>query len=381
MTPESHPGTGALENAEAAWAIPVMRPRLPALAALKPYFEEIDANRWYGNYGPLERRFEQLLAAALDVEAEELVCVANGTQGLTVALQAVAGSGGGYCLTPSFTFVATAHAAVAAGLKPYFLDVDAASWALDPVAVRDALDSVDGTVAAVMPVAPFGAEIPTAAWDAFADETGIPVVIDAAAGFDGIQVGRAPVVVSLHATKPLAVGEGGLVACRDADIAARVRAGRNFGFRAGRSALHAGTNAKLSEYTAAVGLAALDAWPETRDALAQVAKLYRESFVGFPGAAFAPGFTSERISSTCNVAFEAPVVDDAIQALAAHGIEARRWWNRGCHREPAFADYPAAALPTTEYLGERVVGLPYFGDLPGTEIARICEILRGLTTG
>ena len=76
MTPESHPGPGALENAEAAWAVPVMRPRLPVLASLKPYFEEIDANRWYGNYGPLERRFEQRLAAALDVEAEELVCVA-----------------------------------------------------------------------------------------------------------------------------------------------------------------------------------------------------------------------------------------------------------------------------------------------------------------
>src|SRR3546814_12084677 len=86
---------------------------------------------------------------------------------------------------PSFTFVATAHAAVSAGLQPWFLDVDPESWALTPAIARTALGVVDGPVMAVLPVAPFGASVPVADWDAFSEETRIPVLIDSTAGFDG----------------------------------------------------------------------------------------------------------------------------------------------------------------------------------------------------
>ena len=93
---------------------------------------------------------------------------------------------------PSFTFAATPHAAVSAGLEPYFLDVDPGTWALDPRKLLSLLPELDAPIAAVVPVAPFGAAVDVEAWDEFQDATGIPVVIDAAAGFDNARCGASP---------------------------------------------------------------------------------------------------------------------------------------------------------------------------------------------
>ena len=245
---------------EPAFNIPLMRPQLPEVSAILPYLEEIDQNRWYSNFGPLERRFERKLADHFELGDRQVVCVSNCTQGLDISLRNAARFPVGYCLMPSFTFVATPHAAISAGLEPYFLDVELDTWALSPVSVRDKLSAIEGPIAAVMPVAPFGASIDVSAWDAFAKETGIPVVIDAAAGFDSAAGSENPLVLSLHATKVMGIGEGGAVLCTDEAMAENIRAGRNFGFLESRSAKLAGTNAKLSEYGAAVGLAALDCW-------------------------------------------------------------------------------------------------------------------------
>ena len=113
-------------------SIPLMRPKLPGRHALAPYLAEIDENRWYSNFGPLERRFEANLADHFGLGERQVVCVANGTQALSISLKSVARFPVGYCLMPSFTFAATPHAAVSAGLEPYFLDVDPTTWALDP---------------------------------------------------------------------------------------------------------------------------------------------------------------------------------------------------------------------------------------------------------
>ncbi len=361
--------------------IALMRPKLPDSAALAPYLKEIDENRWYSNFGPLERRFEARLAEHFAIGARELVCVSNGTQGLIVALQSVTRAPVGYCVMPAFTFAATAHAAVAAGLEPWFVDVEAETWTLTPEMLREQLPRLDEPVAAVMPVAPFGAAPDVAGWDAFCEETGIPVVIDAAASFDTAIAGHSPVMISLHATKALGIGEGGIVLCRRPDAIERARAGRNFGFREERVSLVAGTNAKLSEYGAAVGLAALDIWPETRARLAAVSACYHESFVGLEGVEFAPAFAGEGISSTCNVILDSPIGDKVIAALDGADIESRRWWNRGCHREPVFLGCRRSALPVSEDLAERVVGLPYHGGLRAAEIERIRDVMDAVPTG
>jgi dTDP-4-amino-4,6-dideoxygalactose transaminase len=361
----------APDSSAARSNIPVMVPRLPRAAALLPYLEEIDANRWYSNFGPLQRRLEAHLAGHYGLPNEAVICVGSATAGLMLALAAVTGQRGGACMMPSYSFVASAHAVLAAGLVPYFIDVDPHAWAITPSGAAAAVRTAGRPIAAVLAVAPFGAPIDVSGWDEFAEDSGIPVVIDAAAGFDTAMAGLAPVVVSLHATKLLAAGEGGFVISRDLPIVKSIAARSNFGFLGERRANAVGFNGKLSEYGAAVGLASLDAWPDKRAAVLRVTQLYRDALARVDKIRVSPGFGDGWVSSTCNVAFDRPVADAAIGALAEAGIDSRQWWSKGCHREPAFAAYPCGDLSVTDDLGRRVLGLPFYEAVGAPEIARI----------
>ena len=355
--------------------IALMRPRLPAAETIAPYLREIDPGRRYTNFGPLHERFRGALAAHLKLEPENIACVANGTIGLTLALTALEPERGGLCAVPAWTFAATAAAVCAAGLVPWFLDVDPETWALDPERVAARLSEAPGRVVAVMPVAPFGAAIDYAAWDDFAGVNGIGVVIDAAAGFDSARVGRAPVMISLHATKVIGVGEGGVIASANAGVVERVRRLSNFGFAEARVVTEVGVNAKLSEYAAAVGLAALAEWPARRRAYLDAALRCRAAFADCPGVRFSPGFGGPSVQSTFNLDLGRPGAVAAIEYLGEHGVEARRWWAAGCHRHPAFAELLRTGLPATERLAEAVIGLPFHVDLTEAEIGRVGQVL------
>lgn len=368
--------------------IPVARPLLPGTDALIPYLRRIDATRIYANWGPLNALLERRLGERFGAE---VVTVSSATDGLTCALRAVledrpADQRAGLCLMPSWTFVASPQAALAAGLTPCFLDVDPASWALTPDLVAAellaGLSRQGGLwrglpVSAVMAVAPFGLQIDAAAWDDFAARTGIPVVIDAAAAFDGLQVRRAPAVVSLHATKTVSAGEGGFVATRDADLARRVKRVANFGFFGARLAEVPGTNAKLSEYHAAVALASLDGWDARRGEWLAVGGRLREALAPH-GVGFQDGFAERWVASMCMVRLPARVrAAEASVALGLHGVATRAWWGQGCHTSPAFEHFPRRAkasgdmLAATAILAETTLGIPFFTDLSADQIATI----------
>jgi dTDP-4-amino-4,6-dideoxygalactose transaminase len=199
-------------------SLPIMRPKLPTSDRLMDYLRRIDASRFYTNFGPLALELEERLAAFYGFSPGTVTTVANATLGLALTLHALGAKRGTLCAMPAWTFVASAHAVVNAGLIPYFIDVDAQSWSLDPAAVADEIARAPAPVGAVMPVAPFGLPVDIAAWDAFHADTGVPVVIDAAAGFSSLKPGAAPAVVSLHATKVLGSGEGGFVICSDPSL-------------------------------------------------------------------------------------------------------------------------------------------------------------------
>src|SRR5262249_51997649 len=147
---------------------------------------------------------------------------------------------------------------------------------LDPRALENEISQAPASVGAIMVVMPFGQRIDFEAWEEFRRHTGLPIVIDAAAGFDSLQVREIPAVVSLHATKVIGIGEGGFVASRDPSIIREVQMRSNFGFDGNRDAMVAATNAKLSEYQAVIGLASIDAWTEIRARWVAVAQCYRE---------------------------------------------------------------------------------------------------------
>ena len=204
--------------------------------------------------------------------------VASGTLGLMVGLRAVLDSLEGdarQVLMPSFTFAATINAVLWCGLRPVFVDVETQSWHLDPDCLEDALAARCGRVAAVLACSTFG--IPPlrahqTAWERAARAAGVPLLVDSAAGFgaaaeDGQMLGRQgdAEVFSFHATKPFAIGEGGLITTTDPETAQRATRLTNFGFVDGIVESDVGLNAKLPEWAAATGLAVLDGFGDVME--------------------------------------------------------------------------------------------------------------------
>jgi dTDP-4-amino-4,6-dideoxygalactose transaminase len=355
--------------------IPIMRPKLPVAERVLEYLRRIDATRVYSNFGPLACALDERLAQRYGLPGTSVTTVANATQGLALALAAQGAKPGMLCAMPAWTFIASAHAAVSAGLVPYFVDVDADTWALDAAALGDALARAPAPVGAVMPVAPFGRALDVAAWDAFQAATGLPVVIDAAAGFDALVPGATPAVVSLHATKVLGTGEGGFVVSADPALVRRVRMKSNFGIDPERRAIFSATNAKMSEYHAAVGHAALDTWAEDRTQWMAVAKAYRGAFDGSNRVRFQGGFGETWIASTCVLRAADGAAPRIEAALAAAGIETRRWWGTGAHAHPATAQFPRTALPVTKALIDSTLSVPFYRDLPAADIERVVSVM------
>lgn len=357
--------------------IPVLRPALPTAAQLAPYLRRIDETRWYSNFGPLSREFERKLATHFGVELEHVAVFGNGTLALIHALQAMQVAAGSLCVMPSWTFVATPAAACAAGLTPYFADVSAESWAIEPQTLRQRADLAK--FGAVVAVAPFGAPLDHQAWDDFTAQTGLPVLIDGAAAFDAVatqpraRIGRTPVMISLHATKAFGVGEGGVLLSRDADLIARARQWGNFGFIGGEPIAHlAGSNSKVSEYGAAVGLAALGHWPQRRARIARLTEDYARTLVAIGGVGLAPGFLGGQVSNSCNIVTSLPAWDLAARLTRA-GVMTRRWWGNGCHAHPAYVACPRDPLPVTERLAWHALGLPFYHDLDKAALKTVCE--------
>jgi dTDP-4-amino-4,6-dideoxygalactose transaminase len=355
-----------------------MRPKLPVTERIAPYMRQIDGSRIYSNFGPLARSLESRLAARFGAPADGVVSVANATLGLALALVAQHPKPGSLCAIPAWTFAATPHAVTQAGLVPYFVDVDPGTWALDPETLADELARAPGTVSAVMPVAPFGQPIDVARWDQFRERTGLAVVIDAAAGFDSLVAGSVPSVLSLHATKVLGVGEGGCVVSHDVDLIRDLRTRSNFGFFQTRESKVPATNAKLSEYHAAIGLAALDEWDVTRAEWMAVADAYGSVFSGLNRVQLQSGFGSSWIASTCILSIADAGAERVERALCAARIETRRWWGLGAHDHPSTRHMPRTSLSVTEALARSTIGLPFYRDLELRSIERIAKCVHSV---
>lgn len=344
-------------------------PDLPGVDELMPFMRRIEAARWYTNFGPLEREFAAEAARFLDAEcAPSVATTSSGTTALSLAIQALELPAGSAVLTPALTFPATAAAILAAGLEPLLADVDPDTWQLTP----EIAGPWRARVSAVAPVAAFGMGLPAGAWDAFAEESGLPVVMDASGALGNQEMPRRCVAAfSLHATKTLGIGEGGLVAVHDADLVARVRRLSNFGFEAGLATAAAG-NAKLSEWHAAVGLAQISRGRTLWGAKTRLAAAYRCALPSFPMPAGTPGSLVVRLPVSAQ---------QAALRLAAEGIETRRWYQPDLTRQPAYERLPQAGeLSTTGALHDRLLGLPYHSGLTQEDVLTVARALTAAVT-
>jgi dTDP-4-amino-4,6-dideoxygalactose transaminase len=235
-------------------------------------------------------------------------------------------------------------------------------------------------LALVMPVASFGCPVDVAGWDAFVATTGIPVLIDAAAAFGNQAIGeRCAVAFSFHATKPFGIGEGGALVSRDPVFAQRVRRLSNFGYAEGQ-VQEAGTNSKLSEYGAAVGLAQGARWPAQQQRRRALWQAYAPLLARLPEVRLQAGYSDGDLPAALVVRLPQAAASVAKQ-LAAMGIETRRWYYPPLHRHSAFSRFPccgvddSSRLTVSEQLAETALGLPWYADLT---LAQCHTVAQGL---
>ena len=362
----------------------LMKPVLPKFETYRESFEVIDRTGVYSNNGPFFQEFRrelaQWLAGRLRTPASVGVALTtNGTTAIELALKTTKLSGKKYCLAPSYTFVATIHAIKNSGLEPVLADINEATLMLSPEYVRGLKSEILEDLAAIIVVSAFGAPVDLESWELFSQDTGIPVVIDAAAAITSLtKVSRLPICVSLHATKTLAIGEGGVVISSDHSLVQSIVQQTSFGFANGdNEALVLGGNFRLSEYSCAIGLAALNQIKEKEERYFQLASLYKASLeITGSKCTTQSGVGEDWVSSTFNVVIPELHVGDSLERLDAAGIPWRRWWGFGVHKHNAFRSSERIELTYTDSLAPRVIGVPFHLNLTEEDVLRVTEVLR-----
>ena len=370
--------------------IPLIHPEPPRLSAALDALRAIEARGIYSNFGPVNAAFEAEMVAKLFDGRGALTTVCNATIGLMLAIRAAlpdAHSGRRrYALMPSFTFAATAQAALWCGLTPLFCDIDPATWEPDAVDEERLLRRYRNRIAAIVPYATFGNPIDLARYERLSLRYGIPVIVDAAASLgtlsdDGYGFGTGfsgSVVFSMHATKAFSTGEGGVVYSGNPAIIARHRQMANFGFGQPRHATMMGLNAKLTEIGALSALLRLAEFPEiVRHRSARMAQ-YRAAlpeltFQASSGTLQAHQFAPALLPRSC-----APSRAVLQARLRARGIETGTYFSPHLAEQAFFRPFlqQPGSLAVTDDIASRAISLPIFDSMTGADVADVAEAMR-----
>lgn len=376
----------AIHGAPPAFSQPlhVGRPNIGNRDAFFERMGKILENQWLTNNGPMVQEFEHRVAERLGVK--HCVAMSNGTIALEIAIRALGLTG--EVIVPSWTFVATAHALYWQGITPVFADIDPTTHNLDPAAVRR---MITPRTSGIIGVHLWGRAAPVDELQAIATEHGLKLMFDAAHAFGssykGQSIGRfgACEAFSFHATKSFNTMEGGAVTTNDGELAEAMRLMRNFGFEGYDNVIYPGTNGKMIEACAAMGLANLDGFDAVVEANRCNHAAYKQALAGIPGIRVLDYAPTERNSHhyiVLEVGEDCPTSrDDIIGALHAENVLARKYFWPGCHGMQPYRDlFPHAGLvlPQTAEVAERVIVLPN-GSLPDDAIKTIPQIIRTLT--
>lgn len=358
---EFEPATPQCTRANGSYPlIKVLVPEVPRVNDLLVYLHSIDQNRWYSNFGPLNSELQSRLSSRM-FSGVQCVTLSSATDALELTLGALNLKPGSRVLIPDFTFIGTATAVLRAGCVPVTADVARHSWLLSTETARAAMERAD--IKAVVPVAALGCPQEPEAWDDFARLSGVPVVIDAAGAMGNQRVGTlAHVVFSLHATKALPAGEGGVVVSTDVNLLEKIRRQSNFGIESTSGLVQTpGTNAKMSEYHAAVALASLDRWEETSQRRQSMWLEYKQMLVdACPELEFQdrPDLGIYTLAP-CLLPVDASVVNTG-ELLRQCGIETRRWYCPQISKQPFFrGDALGGEFPVASDVCARLLGMPF----------------------
>lgn len=359
----------------------VTRPYLPPLSEFLPMLEQIWETRVLTNNGPFHVNLEERLREHL--EAPHLSLVTNGMLGLTVAVEA-AGLSGEVITTP-YSFVATTHAVRKGNLSPVFVDIRPDDLNIDPSKIEAAITPLTSAIVAVHC---YGNPCDTEAIQAIADRNGLKVIYDAAHAFGVRRGGRSILpqgdfsILSFHATKAFNTFEGGAVIASTQAGKQAVDGQRNFGIADEVSIPDIGTNAKMSEFNAALGLLQLDHFDHVRRERGLVDARYREWLGQIGGidcldipVGVEPNYSYFPVLVRASYSLDR---DALYEKLKRHGIFARRYFYPLLSSLPMYQGLETAAeenLPVAARAAQEILCLPIYPGLSESEQRRIVSVI------
>lgn len=377
-------GELAVLGGEPAFAetLHVGRPNIGDRQAFERRVGDILDRRWLTNGGRYVQEFEARVAELAGVK--HCVAMCNATVALEIAIRALGMRG--EVIVPSFTFVATAHALQWQEITPVFCDIDPENHTLDPAQVER---MITPRTTGIVGVHLWGRTCDVDALSDIARRRNLRLLFDSAhalgCSYRGRMIGGFgdAEVFSFHATKFINSLEGGAVTTDDDELARRMRLMKNFGFTQYDQVDYVGTNGKMNEMSAAMGVTNLESLDDFVATNRRNHDQYRRALDGLPGVRFLAYDERER----CNYQYVILEIDEAgaglsrdelQQALWAENVLARRYFYPGCHRaEPYRSYFPHAGLllPETERLSGRVLALPTGTAVGPEEVEKVCRII------
>jgi dTDP-4-amino-4,6-dideoxygalactose transaminase len=361
----------------------VGRPNIGNRQRLLERINDLLDRRWLSNSGPYVQEFERRIADMIGVKHCVAMCNA------TIALEIVIRAAGleGEVILPSMTFIATAHALQWQEITPVFCDIDPESHNIDPRRIEE---MITPRTTGIIGVHLWGHPCDVDSLAEIAQRRDLKLLYDAAHAFGCSYQGRMignfgdAEVFSFHATKFLNTFEGGAVVTNNDDLAAKVRLMKNFGFAGYDNVIYIGTNGKMNEVSAAMGLTSLESLDELIAVNYRNYKQYQHKLAGIPGVRLVTYTETEK----CNYQYIILEIDEAVTQVSrdqlmdilwAENILARRYFYPGCHRMEPYRSYSPHAgllLPHTERLVMRVLSLPTGTAVGENEISQICQIIK-----
>ena len=356
----------------------VTRPYLPPLDEFKTGLEEIWRNRWLTNNGPVAQRFASALSGRLGIPESSLALFCNGTLALELGFYAM-GLEGGEVVTTPFTFVATSHALRRIGARPVFADIDPDTFCLSSQAAERMITS---RTKAIVPVHVYGIPCDVSGFSQLGEGCGVKIIYDAAHAFGAELGGRSiaccgdMAMFSFHPTKIFHSCEGGMLVFRDQSLQEKLFNLRNFAIRSETECVDVGTNAKMKELQALMGLQCLRKFDEILSWRRRIYAKYAESFAdcsdvrlihGSANKAYIPVLfrdneTRERVYNTLK---------------ERHNVFTRRYfW-------PILTDfapyaYARGTCPVAEEMSSRVLTLPTYHGLSLEAVETIAKLVKDI---
>lgn len=338
--------------------------------------------RWLTNRGKYVQEFEHKVSELIGVK--HCIAMCNATVALEIAIRALDLKG--EVILPSMTFVATAHALQWQEITPVFCDINPETLCIDPAKIEKLITP---RTSGIIGVHLFGQSCDVDALKKIASHYNLKLMFDAAHAFGCSRQGQFiggngnAEVFSFHATKFINTFEGGAIVTNDDVLAKKIRLMKNFGFEGLDNVIYLGTNGKMSEISAAMGLTSLEIMHELVNINRRNYFLYKELLSDIPGISLRNYNEKEKnnfqyIVLTIDSDITGISRDELLEILKAENILARRYFYPGCHRmEPYRSYYPNAylLLPNTEKINQELIQLPTGNAVVPLEIEKICNII------